>query len=197
MTEPHSPKVEVFDIADGTNTDPKGVVRLVDDYREEPFGLYLARPTPGRVQFWYLQSWLLPDFGLRVTQFSFNPGAVAEWDRQLQANGITLPVHLGIAGPTPLAKLLKFAAMCGIGASLGALWKNMGNMTKLATGMAMAPDEMLLAILANGAGTPPSRLVQPHYYAFGGVMETAQWLRHLIDGTFTMDPSGEKFTVNA
>jgi hypothetical protein len=86
--------------------------------------------------------------------------------------------------------------MCGIGASLGALWKNMGNMTKLATGMAMAPDEMLLAILANGAGTPPSRLVQPHYYAFGGVMETAQWLRHLIDGTFTMDPSGEKFTVN-
>jgi predicted RNA-binding protein associated with RNAse of E/G family len=73
MTEPHSPKVEIFDIADGTNTDPKGVVRLVDDYREEPFGLYLARPTPGRVQFWYLQSWLLPDLGLRVTQFSFNP----------------------------------------------------------------------------------------------------------------------------
>ena len=56
---------------------------------------------------------------------------------------------------------------------------------------------MLLAVLANGAGTAPSRLVQPHYYAFGGVMETAQWLRHLIDGTFTMDASGEKFTVNA
>jgi methylenetetrahydrofolate reductase (NADPH) len=131
-----------------------------------------------------------------ATQFSFNPGAVAEWDRQLQAHGITLPVHLGIAGPTPLAKLLKFAAMCGIGASLGALWKNMGNMTKLATGMAMAADEMLLAVLADGAGTPPSRIVQPHYYAFGGVIETAQWLRHLIDGTFTLDPSGAKFTVN-
>jgi len=131
-----------------------------------------------------------------ATQFSFNPAAVAEWDRQLQANGINLPVHIGIAGPTPLAKLLKFAAMCGIGASLGSLWKNMGNMTKLATGMAMAPDEMLLAVVANGAGTAPSRLVQPHYYAFGGVMETAVWLRHVIDGTFTMDESGEKFTVN-
>jgi methylenetetrahydrofolate reductase (NADPH) len=131
-----------------------------------------------------------------VSQFSFNPGAVAEWDRQLQAHAITLPVHVGIAGPTPAVKLLKFAAMCGIGATGGSLWKNTANMTKLATGMAMAPDEMLLAALANGAGTVPSRLVQPHYYAFGGVMETARWLRHLIDGTFTMDNDGRKFTVN-
>jgi methylenetetrahydrofolate reductase (NADPH) len=131
-----------------------------------------------------------------VTQFSFNPAALAAWDRQLKANGITLPVHVGIAGPTPLAKLLKFASLCGIGAACGSLWNNTANMTKLATGMAMAPDEMLLAALANGAGSAPSRLVQPHYYAFGGVMETARWLRHLIDGTFTMDNEGRKFTVN-
>ena len=132
-----------------------------------------------------------------VTQFSFNPTAVAEWDRQLQAHGITLPVHIGIAGPTPLAKLLKFAAMCGIGASLGSLWRNMGNMTRLAGGMALAPDEMLLAVLANGAGVAPSHLLQPHYYAFGGMMATAQWLRHVIDGTIAMDPNGEKFTVKS
>ena len=117
--------------------------------------------------------------------------------RQQQAHGITLPLHIGIAGPTPLAKLLKFAAMCGIGASLGSLWKSMGNMTRLATGMAMAPDEMLLAVLANGAGIAPSRMVQPHYYAFGGMMATAQWLRHVIDGTISMDSNGEKFMVNS
>lgn len=67
----HAPKVEVFDVAGMTNTDPKGVVRAVDEYRVEPFGLYVARPAPGRTQFDYLESWLLPELGLRVTDFHF------------------------------------------------------------------------------------------------------------------------------
>jgi methylenetetrahydrofolate reductase (NADPH) len=138
--------------------------------------------------------------GLKIhvaTQFSFNPKAVAEWDAQLQAHGIDLPVHMGIAGPTPLAKLLKYAAFCGIGASAGALFKNLGNFTKMATGMAMTPDEMLLALINNGAGRPPSRIVQPHYFAFGGTMITAQWLKDLVEGNFELDPSGTKFLAKA
>lgn len=39
----HPPKVEVFDVAARTNTDPKGHVRSVGEYRVEPFGLYVAR----------------------------------------------------------------------------------------------------------------------------------------------------------
>ena len=138
--------------------------------------------------------------GLKIhiaTQFSFNPKAVAEWDAQLQAHGIDLPVHMGIAGPTPLTKLLKYAAFCGIGASAGALFKNLGNFTKMATGMAMTPDEMLLAIINNGAGRAPSRLVQPHYFAFGGTIVTAKWLRDLVTGNFELDPSGDKFVAKA
>jgi predicted RNA-binding protein associated with RNAse of E/G family len=57
-----------------TNTDPKGVVRTVDEYAVHPWGLYMARPTPGRAQFHYLESWLLPSLGLRATVFHFNPG---------------------------------------------------------------------------------------------------------------------------
>jgi len=34
----------------------------------------MARPTPGRAQFHYLESWLLPSLGLRATVFHFNPG---------------------------------------------------------------------------------------------------------------------------
>jgi predicted RNA-binding protein associated with RNAse of E/G family len=34
----------------------------------------MARPTPGRAQFRYLESWLLPDLGLRANVFHFNPG---------------------------------------------------------------------------------------------------------------------------
>jgi predicted RNA-binding protein associated with RNAse of E/G family len=74
MPDPHPPKIETFDTKSGTNTDPKGIVRAVEEYRVEPFGLYLARPAPGRVQFHYLESWLLPDLGLRITDFWFQPG---------------------------------------------------------------------------------------------------------------------------
>jgi predicted RNA-binding protein associated with RNAse of E/G family len=49
-------------------------VRAVDEYAVHPWGLYLARPTPGREQFHYLESWLLPSLGLRATVFHFNPG---------------------------------------------------------------------------------------------------------------------------
>lgn len=49
-------------------------MRAVDEYVVHPWGLYLARPTPGREQFHYLESWLLPSLGLRATVFHFNPG---------------------------------------------------------------------------------------------------------------------------
>ncbi|HEY1840150.1 MAG TPA: DUF402 domain-containing protein [Mycobacterium sp.] len=49
-------------------------MRAVDEYIVRPWGLYVARPTPGRPQFHYLESWLLPSLGLRATVFHFNPG---------------------------------------------------------------------------------------------------------------------------
>ncbi|MBY6411256.1 DUF402 domain-containing protein [Rhodococcus sp. BP-252] len=69
----HSPKVEYFDVPGMTNTDPKGFVRPVDEYRVEPWGLYMARPSD-HAQFDYLQSWLLPDLGLRASIFHYVAG---------------------------------------------------------------------------------------------------------------------------
>jgi len=70
----HPPKRETFDLAARTNTDPKGIVRAVDVYTVKPWGLYMARPTPGRPQFHYLESWLLPSIGVRASIFHFNEG---------------------------------------------------------------------------------------------------------------------------
>lgn len=79
----HPPKHETFDLTANTNTDPKGVVRAVDVYTVQPWGLYMARPTPGRAQFHYIESWLLPSLGLRVTVFHFNPGYERDQDYYL------------------------------------------------------------------------------------------------------------------
>ncbi|MGV0625381.1 DUF402 domain-containing protein [Mycolicibacter minnesotensis] len=85
----HAPKEETFDLVGYTNTDPKGVVRAVDVYEVHPWGLYLARPTPGRAQFHYLQSWLLPSLGLRATIFHFNPGHERDQDFYLDVGEYT------------------------------------------------------------------------------------------------------------
>jgi len=49
----------------------------------------MARPTPGRVQFHYLESWLLPSLGLRANIFHFNPGYEREQDYYLDVADIT------------------------------------------------------------------------------------------------------------
>jgi len=86
----HPPKHEIFDLTARTNTDPKGFVRAVDEYWLRPWGLYMARPTPGRVQFHYLESWLLPALNLRASVFHFNPGFERDQDYYLDVATITV-----------------------------------------------------------------------------------------------------------
>jgi len=85
----HPPKHETFDLRRRTNTDPKGIVRAVDQYTVRPWGLYIARPTPGRVEFHYLESWLLPSLGLRATVFHYNPGHERDHDFYLDVGEYT------------------------------------------------------------------------------------------------------------
>ena len=131
-----------------------------------------------------------------TTQFSFDADAIIMWDERLTREGITLPVHIGIAGPTPLPKLIKYAMVCGVGASLNSVMKNMTAMAKLAR-LATTPDEMLMGLVRGGAAQGSSRIVQPHFYAFGGVSATARWIRAVIDGNFDIKPDGGKFVMDA
>lgn len=131
-----------------------------------------------------------------VTQFGFNPDGVCAWDRMLTQEGITLPVHAGVAGPTPLSRLLKFALQCGIGTSMSSLVKSPGAVAGL-TGFAAGPDEVLLGLVRGCAGHAGSRLVQPHLYSFGGALATAGWLRSVMEGAFDLAPDGRKFTVHS
>ncbi|MGJ7905928.1 DUF402 domain-containing protein [Actinopolyspora sp. H202] len=76
----HPPKVEIFDLTDRTNTDAKQQVRPVDEYRVEPCGLYMARPMIDHPSLDYLESWLLPELGLRISDFRRRPGCVRDQD---------------------------------------------------------------------------------------------------------------------
>ncbi|WAC55734.1 DUF402 domain-containing protein [Gordonia sp. SL306] len=70
---PHPPKREVFDVPAMTNTDNKGFVRPVERYEVTDHGLYMSRPAD-HPRFFHLESWLLPDLGLRANIFHFTAG---------------------------------------------------------------------------------------------------------------------------
>ncbi len=78
---------------------------------------------------------------------------------------------------------------------MSSLVKNIGSIGNLAR-LATTADEMLLGLIRARAAYSGSRLVQPHFYAFGGTMATAKWLRAVADGSFTVQPDGRKFVMN-
>ena len=64
-------------------------MRAVDVYTVRPWGLYMARPTPARAQFHYIESWFLPSLGLRATVFHFNRGHERDQDYYLDVGEYT------------------------------------------------------------------------------------------------------------
>jgi methylenetetrahydrofolate reductase (NADPH) len=129
-----------------------------------------------------------------ATQFGFDARSLAEFERGLAERGIALPIHAGVAGPTPLLKLLKYAAHCGVGNSLKAVSGNalsLGRLPHLVT----RADEMLLGVYAAKQANRDSRIFAPHFFAFGGVLETGRWLRAVIEGSFELDSAERGFSV--
>ncbi len=86
----HPPKIEIFDLQAMTNTDPKGIVRAVREYRVEPFGLYLARDVIDHRYIRSLESWLLPEMGLRITDWFYSPGH--EWEDHFYIDVVSIDV---------------------------------------------------------------------------------------------------------
>ncbi len=76
----HPPKTALFDVAAGVNVDTKGCARAVDEYRVTPFGLYMSRAMVNRPTAHWMESWLLPELGLCVTDWWWNPGHARDQD---------------------------------------------------------------------------------------------------------------------
>jgi methylenetetrahydrofolate reductase (NADPH) len=108
-----------------------------------------------------------------ATQFAFDAGPIIAWADRLKAEGITLPIHIGIAGPAKLQTLIKFAIACGVGPSLKVLQKRAMDVTKLL--LPYEPTEVLMALAAHKAANPDSNIEQVHFFPLGGIKTNATW----------------------
>ena len=117
-----------------------------------------------------------------VSQFCFEAEAILSWAAKMKGHG--LPVRVGLAGPASLPRLLRFAALCGIGNSVRALKARPRAITRL---MVEAGPEVALRELARRAEPP---VVGAHFFCFGGLIRTARWLRALREGRFELTGDG-------
>ena len=109
---------------------------------------------------------------LIVTQFGFDPDAFGKWLSEVRECNITAPVRLGVPGPAGIKRLLRYAAFCGVGASVSVLKKygiSLGNLMGNA-----GPDKLVEALSAPIRNDTHGTSL--HFYPFGGLEPTVKWI---------------------
>jgi methylenetetrahydrofolate reductase (NADPH) len=109
-----------------------------------------------------------------ATQFCFEAEPVIAWVNKLAAEGIKIPVHIGIAGPAKLQTLIKFAIACGVGPSLRVLQKRAMDVTKLL--LPYEPTDVVTALAAHKAANPDFGIEAVHFFPLGGIKTNATWI---------------------
>jgi methylenetetrahydrofolate reductase (NADPH) len=109
-----------------------------------------------------------------ATQFCFEADPVIAWVDRLAAEGISIPVHIGIAGPAKLQTLIKFAIACGVGPSLRVLQKRAMDVTKLL--LPYEPTDVVAALAAHKAANPGFGIEGVHFFPLGGIKTNATWV---------------------
>jgi methylenetetrahydrofolate reductase (NADPH) len=108
-----------------------------------------------------------------TTQFCFEAKPVIDWANDLAANGITLPIHIGVAGPAKLQTLIKFSIACGVGTSLRVLQRRAKDLTKLL--LPFSPNEFLAELAAHKVQNPQLNISHVHFFPLGGIKINAKW----------------------
>ena len=109
-----------------------------------------------------------------VSQFAFEAAPIIGLARNMRAQGIDDPYRVGIAGPASHATLLKFAMMCGVGASLRAL-RERGDFARNML-MGETPEALLTEIALAREAEPGLNIQGVHFFTFGSLIKTAQWV---------------------
>lgn len=106
-----------------------------------------------------------------VTQFVLDPDNLLAWRRNIADRGVDLPLHVGVAGPTSMKTLMKFAGLTGAKASFRAMRKYGVKLTRLSD--TAVPDDLVHRLASESEGAKVHGL---HVYTFGGFSSAVEWL---------------------
>ncbi|KRE82014.1 methylenetetrahydrofolate reductase [Arthrobacter sp. Soil763] len=119
-----------------------------------------------------------------LTQFAFDTDPVADWIDAVRASGINSPIRVGTPGPAGIKRLLGFARRFGVGANAMIVKKYGFSLTNLMgdAGPDRFVDDLAAVLADHTSGAQPhiGGRVGLHFYTFGGLLATADWVRRFV-----------------
>jgi len=116
-----------------------------------------------------------------TTQLCFDPKAIRTWLLDRRADGISLPVTIGIPGVAELHKLIEISARIGVRDSRRFVTKNTALVGRILRPGGYRPDG-LLAALAPLLLDPLADVHGLHLYTFNQVETTEEWRQAYLAG---------------
>ncbi len=136
---------------------------------------------------------VIPDANLRMalhdkapyasymtTQMCFDAGAIKGFLDTCRADGITIPVQVGIPGVADRLRLIQISARIGVGQSVRFLSKHRGMMGRFIKPGGYAP-EALLEGLATELDLERAGIAGVHIYTFNQCETTEQWRQEYLE----------------
>ncbi|MFF9779141.1 5,10-methylenetetrahydrofolate reductase [Streptomyces sp. NPDC013978] len=115
-----------------------------------------------------------------VSNLCFDPRVLGNWLARVRRRGVTLPVHVGVAGPVQRTKLLAMATKIGVGESTRFLTQHASWFVRFAAPGGYSPEK-LLTRTESAVTDPASGVAGLHLFTFNQIAETESWRRALLD----------------
>lgn len=112
--------------------------------------------------------------GYASTQMCFDAAQIQRWLTEERRAGLTLPIHLGIAGVIDRRKLMTMGVRLGVGTSLRYLKKNRSAIGQLMTASSFDPNVLLEPLEPSLTSLGIDAL---HCFTFNQVASTVTWQR--------------------
>jgi methylenetetrahydrofolate reductase (NADH) len=119
-----------------------------------------------------------------TTQLCFDPGAIATWIAARRAEGLGLPIHVGVPGVAEPHKLLAISARIGVADTHRFLTKNVRFVARLVRSGGFYRPDGLLEGLAPHIADPAAGIVDLHMYTFNAVDTLEAWRRSYLAKLF-------------
>ena len=145
---------------------PEGHPRIADEVLEKARAIKLETAAQAGLDVWM------------VSQFCFDAKPIIALAKRMRAQGVTAPFRVGVAGPAERSTLVKYALMCGVGASLRALKERQDLARNVLTG---ETPEALLTEVAQAQECDPSLGIKGvHFFTFGALAKSAEWADRMM-----------------